>query len=146
MKSFASRCAVAPLGASRAAVRVTNHEQGGVVLGGAAAGSAVGRGSGRILAILVGVGSAEGAGIGQHMDEQDGIRTADAMEHSRAGQAANWRSPNMLTLCTITPQRTSQEPGGPCRQVSRSADVGGRPQQVCGKACRQGEGSRRIVR
>lgn len=127
------------------------QEQSGAVLGGAAgaaAGSAIGGGSGRTVAIILGalVGSAVGANIGRHMDEQDRIRTAEAMEYNPTGRSSTWRNPDTQTAYTVTPTRTYETSAGPCREFTMDAEVGGKPQQVYGTACRQADGSWKIVR
>jgi len=128
-----------------------NQEQTGAVAGGAvgaAAGSAVGQGSGRVLAIILGamVGSTIGANVGRHMDEQDRIRTAEAMEYNRTDQPSRWHNPDTRTDYTVTPRRTYDSPSGPCREFTMDASVGGKPEQVYGTACRQPDGSWKIVK
>lgn len=127
-----------------------DREQSGGLLGGAvgaAAGSTVGGGSGRVLAIVLGalVGSAVGAEIGRHMDEQDRIRTAEVMEYNRTDQPSSWRNPDTGADYTVTPRRTYDSATGPCREFTMDAQIGGRPQQVYGTACRQADGSWEIV-
>lgn len=129
----------------------TTQEQSGAVLGGvagAAAGSAVGGGSGRAVAIILGalVGSTVGANIGRHMDEQDRIRTAEAMEYNPSGYSSKWHNPDTQTQYTVTPTRTYASGEGPCREFTMDAEVGGKSQQVYGTACRQADGSWKIVR
>lgn len=128
-----------------------NQEQTGSVIGGAAgaaAGSAVGKGSGRTVAIILGalIGSAAGANIGRHMDEQDRIRTAQAMELNRTGEATRWRNPDTQRNYTVTPTRTYDSNEGPCREFTMDAEVGGEPEHVYGTACRQADGSWKIVK
>jgi len=139
------------LAASLSAGCALNQEQSGAVLGGAAgaaAGSAVGHGSGRTVAIILGalVGSAVGANIGRHMDEQDRTRTAQAMEYNRSGQASSWRNPDTQVGYTVTPQGTYETAEGPCREFTMQSEVGGKPEQVYGTACRQPDGAWKIVR
>lgn len=139
------------LAASLIAGCTATQEQSGTLLGGAAgaaAGSAIGGGSGRTVAIILGalVGSAVGANIGRHMDEQDRIRTAEVMEYSPTGRSSTWRNPDTQTAYTVTPTRTYETNVGPCREFTMNAEVGGRPEQVYGTACRQPDGSWRIVR
>ena len=102
---------------------MTQEQSGGLLGGaaGAAAGSAIGGGSGRTVAIILGalVGSAVGANIGRHMDEQDRIRTAEAMEYSPTGRPSTWRNPDTQTAYTVTPTRTAA-----ARYSSASAAVG----------------------
>jgi surface antigen len=128
------------------------QEQTGALTGGAvgaAAGSAVGAGSGRTVAIILGalVGSAIGANIGRHMDEQDRIRTASVMETNRTGQTTTWRNPDTQTDYAVTPTRTySTTDGAPCREFTMDATIGGKAEQVYGTACRQADGSWKIVK
>ncbi|MEW6168386.1 MAG: RT0821/Lpp0805 family surface protein [Pseudomonadota bacterium] len=129
----------------------TTQEQSGAVLGGAvgaAAGSAVGKGSGRTAAIILGalLGSAVGANIGRHMDEQDRIRTSEALEYNPTGKASTWRNPDTQAVYTVTPTGTVETAQGPCREFTMDADIGGKSQQVYGTACRQADGSWKIVR
>lgn len=129
---------------------MTQEQSGGLLGGaaGAAAGSAVGGGSGRTVAIILGalIGSAVGANIGRHMDEQDRIRTAEAMEYNPTGRSSTWRNPDTQTAYTVTPTRTYETNAGPCREFTMDAEVGGKPEQVYGTACRQPDGSWKIVR
>lgn len=148
---IALRTTSAVLALSLVAGCTLTQEQSGAVLGGAAgaaAGSAIGKGSGRTVAIILGalVGSAVGANIGRHMDEQDRIRTAEAMEYSPTGRATTWRNPDTQASYTVTPTRTYDTDAGPCREFTMDAEVGGKPQQVYGTACRQPDGSWKIVR
>lgn len=127
------------------------QEQSGAVLGGAAGaavGSTIGGGSGRTAAIILGalLGSAVGANIGRHMDEQDRIKTAEALEYSPTGRPSTWTNPDTQGRYTVTPTRTYETAEGPCREFTMDAAVGGQPQQVYGTACRQPDGSWRIVR
>jgi surface antigen len=127
------------------------QEQSGAAVGGAvgaAAGSAVGAGSGRVVAIILGAlaGTAIGANIGRHMDEQDRVRTAQVMEYNKTGQASTWNNPDTQTSYTVTPTRTYDASEGPCREFTMDADIGGKPNQVYGTACRQTDGSWKIVK
>jgi surface antigen len=47
----------------------------------------------------------------------------------------------------VTPTKTFQEPDGtPCREYVTDAVIGGQREQVTGTACRQPDGSWKIVR
>ncbi len=128
-----------------------NQEQSGALLGGvagAAAGSAVGRGSGQTAAILLGalLGSVAGANIGRHMDEQDRVRAAQVFESYPTGSAATWRNPDTGDAYAVTPTRTYETEQGPCREFTMHATIDGRPDSVYGTACRQADGSWKVVR
>ena len=127
------------------------QEESGTIVGGvvgAAVGSTIGKGDGRIAAIILGTltGSMVGANIGRHMDRQDRIRTAETMEYNRTGQAAQWKNPDSGNHYTVTPTRTYESNQGPCREFTMDAVVGGKTQQVYGTACRQADGSWKIVK
>lgn len=115
--------------------------------GGAAAGSAIGSGSGRVAAIILGAlaGGAIGRNVGRHMDEQDRIQTAQAMEYTPTGERRTWRNPDTNYEYGVTPTRTYQTAQGPCREFTMDGYVDGRPQQVNGTACRQPDGTWRVL-
>ena len=119
---------------------------GGVV--GGVLGSQIGDGSGQTIATIVGTlaGSMIGRQIGESMDERDRLNTTVALRDSRTGQGATWVNPDNGTRYTVTPTRTFESSGAPCRDFRLDADVGGEPnQQVSGTACLQSDGSWRIV-
>lgn len=127
-----------------------NRKQTGTVLGGAAgaaAGSTIGSGSGRTAAIVLGglLGAAAGRSVGQHMDEQDRVRTAQVMEKSRTGSPTSWTNPDTGDNYTVTPTRTYDVAGDPCRDFTMDANVDGQPSTVKGTACRQADGTWRVV-
>lgn len=126
------------------------HQQTGALIGGAtgaAVGSTIGKGGGRTAAIILGaiLGTAVGARIGQSMDEQDRINTAYAMERNPTGTTSSWVNPDTGASYAVTPTRTYDTAQGPCREFTMNANVGGQPQQVYGTACRQADGSWKIV-
>ncbi len=151
MKASMMRATTCALLLSLSAGCAMNQEQGGALLGGvagAAAGSAIGRGSGQTAAIILGalLGSVAGANIGRHMDEQDRVRAAQVFESYPTGSSATWRNPDSGTDYTVTPTRTYDTAQGPCREFTMRATIGGRPDTVYGTACRQADGSWKVVR
>lgn len=127
-----------------------NKEQVGTVVGGVLGGIVghqVGRGSGRTVATIAGtlVGAVVGGQIGRYMDEQDRLRAAQVLETHRTGQPGSWRNPDTGNRYTVTPTRTYDTREGPCREYTMDARIGGRPEQVYGRACRQQDGSWKIV-
>ena len=129
----------------------TTHDQEGQVIGGVlegVVGSQVGGGSGRTAAIIVGAiaGSMIGQHVGQSMDETDRLNTAVALNDNRTGQASKWVNPDTGYAYEVTPTRTYEGSGGPCREFTMDATVGGKPdQQLYGTACLQEDGSWKIV-
>ena len=125
-------------------------EQTGAVVGGVVGGvlgSHVGKGKGRTAAIIAGtlVGAMIGGSIGRYMDAQDRMRTARALEYNRTGQPSRWRNPDTGATYEVTPTRTYETAEGPCREFTMRAEIGGRPETVYGTACRQPDGSWRMV-
>lgn len=148
---FRTRAALAALALALALPGCATKEETGALVGGAvgaAVGSTVGKGSGRTAAIIMGtmVGSVVGSSVGRYMDQQDKIRTAEVMEYNRTNQPTSWRNPDTHNEYTVTPTRTYERTAGPCREFTMQANVGGRPETVYGTACRQPDGSWKIVK
>lgn len=114
---------------------------------GAALGSTVGRGSGQVLAIFIGAvaGSAIGSTMGRYMDEQDRMRTSMILENNRTNQASSWKNPDTGNNYTVTPIKTYEVADGPCREFTLDANVGGKTQELYGTACRQQDGSWKMI-
>lgn len=129
----------------------TREDTGAVIGGltGAAVGSAVGGGEGRTAAIIIGTlaGTVIGSKIGRQMDEQDRMRTAQALEYNRTNQTTAWRNPDSGHSYTVTPTETYERDNGqPCREFTMDAYIGGKTEQVYGTACRQPDGSWKVVK
>ncbi len=142
--------ALALAGATALAGCNPTREQTGTVVGGVVGGvlgAQVGKGHGRTAAIIAGtlVGAMIGGAIGRHMDEADRRRTAHALEHNRTGQTSRWRNPDTGAYYEVTPTRTYRSAEGPCREFRMRAEIDGRPETVSGTACRQPDGSWRMV-
>lgn len=129
-------------------------EIGGAVIGGAAGGligSQIGDGTGRLAATAAGVflGAWLGSEIGRYMDDQDRAaaeRSAQAaLENNPDGRSANWKNPNSGHSGSTTPTRTYDTAEGPCREYTTSVVIDGKTQKAYGTACRQPDGTWRIV-
>ncbi len=125
---------------------MTHAEQGEVIGGviGGVVGAQVGEGSGQTVAIIVGTlaGAMIGRHIGETMDDVDRMHTARTLHDNRTGQATTWVNPDTGYEYTVRPTRTYEEAGGPCREFTLNATVGGEPdQEVYGTACLQADGS-----
>ena len=121
-------------------------EQTGAVAGavvGGVVGSTIGGGTGRTVAIIAGTvaGAVIGGRIGQKMDEADKLKAAQALETTPTGKHSSWRNPDTGAVYTMTPTRTYEAGGTPCREFSVDATVDGKAEQVRGTACRQADGS-----
>ncbi len=125
---------------------MSQAEQGEVIGGviGGVVGAQVGDGSGQTAAIIIGTlaGAMIGRHLGESMDDVDRMKTARTLNESRTGQSTTWVNPDTGYEYTVTPTRTYDQSGGPCREFSLDATVGGQPdQEVFGNACLQADGS-----
>jgi surface antigen len=127
------------------------QEQSGMVIGGLLGGllgSQAGQGDGRTAAIILGtvVGSNIGGNVGRSMDETDRLKTAHALETVRTGVPSRWVNPDTRNQYTVVPTRTyDAASGGPCREYTVDAVIGGKREKVVGTACRQADGRWRTV-
>ncbi len=148
-QTLQSAIAMTILGAAflLSACETTTHGQQGEVLGGVIGGvigAQVGDGRGRTTAIIIGAiaGSMIGRHIGESMDDTDRMKTAMALNDSRTGVATNWVNPDTGYRYEVTPTRTYEKGGSPCREFQLDATVGGQTNQdVYGTACLQADGS-----
>ncbi len=135
-----------------------DKEVGGAILGGIAGGmlgSRVGKGRGRTAATVAGaiIGGLMGGSIGRQLDERDrllmGRRTQTTLERGKSGVTSTWVNPDTGNKGTITPRRTytvRRKAGNTyCREFQQTITVGGRTEQAFGRACRQSDGTWKIV-
>ncbi|WP_028387555.1 RT0821/Lpp0805 family surface protein [Legionella fairfieldensis] len=118
---------------------------GGVV--GGLVGSQFGGGSGKVAAAAGGalLGAYLGGNIGRTMDRLDRLEMQKALETAPTGRAVAWQNPDTGYRYTVQPMRTYYINQQPCREYITKAIIGGKPQQIYGKACRQADGSWRVV-
>lgn len=131
------------------------RESAGGLIGAAAGGligAQFGGGKGQIAAAVIGAlaGSALGGHIGREMDSEDRARqaaaTAAALESTRTGETLPWRSEHSGNYGAVTPEKTWQRADGTyCREFTQTVNVGGRQEQAYGTACRQPDGTWKIV-
>lgn len=127
-----------------------SQEQTGTVLGGALGGvlgSQVGGGDGRTAATIAGTlaGALVGGAIGRSMDQTDRLKVSRSLETERTGAASHWRNPDSGNQYTVTPTRTYETAGTPCREYTVDGVVGGRKEKIYGTACRQADGTWRTT-
>jgi surface antigen len=128
----------------------------GTVLGGVAgavAGAQFGKGSGRVAAGAAGalLGAFLGNQVGQSLDNADRLAmqrsTNNALERQPSGTAVAWKNPDSGNHGTVTPKPVYTDSSGKyCREFSQTVTVGGKTEQAYGTACRQPDGSWKIVR
>lgn len=123
----------------------------GTVLGGVAGGvvgSGIGRGHGRTAGIIAGtiLGAVIGQEIGRSIDVNDELAAQQALEGTHTGTTSTWVNPDTGTQVAMTPTRTYQQDDGEyCREYTTRVTVGGERQQAYGTACRQPDGSWKVV-
>lgn len=124
---------------------------GGAALGGLL-GAQVGDGTGQLAATAAGavLGGLVGSSVGRSLDEVDRMKAArttqQALETNRTGQSASWTNPDTGHQGTVTPVDTYQRGDGAyCREFQQTVTIGGRTEQAYGTACRQPDGTWKIV-
>ena len=133
-----------------------NKETGGTVLGGIAGGvlgSRVGKGRGRTVATIAGaiLGGVLGGAIGKQLDERDRLlmarTTQTSLEKAPSGRSTAWRNPDTGHSGTVTPEPSYKSSSGDtCRPYTQTIQVGGKSETAKGSACRNPDGTWRIVR
>jgi surface antigen len=122
-------------------------------LGGAAAGglmaAALGGGGAGIAAGVIG-GGLLGGFLGNYLDEKDKSRQASAtqtaLETAPSGKSSTWVNPDSGHQGAVTPTRTYQNASGQyCREYTQTVTIGGQQHQGYGTACRQPDGTWKIV-
>lgn len=135
----------------------TKEESGTLLgaIGGAAIGSAIGGkggGTGKVVAVAAGTlaGAYIGREIGKSLDRADRQamqeKTQYSLEKSQSGQTSTWHNPDSGNSGTITPQPayTNAEENY-CREYQQTVTVGGKTETAYGTACRQPDGTWKII-
>ncbi len=132
-----------------------NKQTGGTLIGaglGALLGSQVGGGRGKLAAVAIGAlaGAYFGSEVGKSLDRADRLAMQQtsqyALEKNPAGQASSWSNPDSGHSGTVTPTRTYQTAAGEqCREYQQTVTIDGKTEQAYGRACRQPDGSWKIV-
>ena len=124
---------------------------GGAGLGGLA-GAQIGKGDGQLVAVAIGTlgGALLGNSIGKNLDEVDQMMAVksqqNALEHGPSNKPMRWKNPDTGNSGAITPKPAYQTPTGEfCREFQQEITVGGKTEQAYGKACRQPDGSWKIM-
>ncbi len=124
----------------------------GAVLG-AALGYGLGKGHhNKELAVALGAifGAVAGDYVGAQLDQKDQLIAAQNLQYSLElnpdGTTSSWRNPNSGNSGYSYPTSTSfVESGTPCREFTSTIVIGGKPHQGYGTACRQPDGSWKIM-
>ena len=119
----------------------------GAVAGGLL-GSTIGHGSGKLMAVGIGTlaGAFIGGSIGKSMDDTDRLKMQRALETNSVGQPAYWQNANNGTKYTVVPVKNVQVQGNKyCREYRTTAVIAGKQQEMYDTACRQPDGSWKVV-
>ena len=69
-----------------------------------------------------------------------------ALETNKVGQTSTWKNPDSGNSGTVTPTRTFENATKQyCREYTQTVQVGGKTERAYGTACRQADGSWKIV-
>lgn len=147
-------CNPPPPGAGQDTGGISKQDIGTVLggVGGAVAGSAFGRGNGRLLATGAGavLGGLAGNSIGKSLDKADANyanqNAQQALETAPTGKSMPWQNPQTGNSGSVTPSTPYQNASGQyCREFTQNIVVGGKAQTGYGTACRQNDGTWQIV-
>ncbi|WP_142847398.1 RT0821/Lpp0805 family surface protein [Telmatospirillum sp. J64-1] len=129
-------------------------QTGGAVLGGvggALAGAQFGSGRGQLAATALGtlIGAYVGSEVGRSLDAADRQAAMAAQQRAYTApmrETIAWNNPNSGNSGTFTPVRDgTSSTGAYCREYQTTITVGGQTEQGYGTACRQPDGSWKIV-
>ena len=132
----------------------SGNEVGGTLMGaalGGLVGSQFGHGDGRLAATAAGtlLGAAIGNSVGRKLDDEDRRRIRYAETSAYTGpldQPIRWNNPSNGHSGAVTPIREGRTSNGDyCREFQSEVIVGGQRQNAHGTACREPDGSWRIV-
>jgi surface antigen len=159
MTSFCKIIAPVALSASLLAACANDYgpKQGGGTLlggiGGGLAGAQFGHGSGKLAATAIGtlLGAFVGSEVGKSLDKADQAyaNRAEASAHTTPiGRSIAWNNPDSGHSGTITPTREGYDTatGGYCREYQTTVNIGGQNERAFGTACRQPDGSWKVVK
>src|SRR5262245_58798883 len=120
---------------------------GGAAVGGLIAAAAGGGGAG-IAAGVIG-GALLGGLVGNYLDDRDKKMAAEsahrALESTPSGQTVAWNNPDSGHSGSVTPVRTYQSGGAYCREYQQTVTIDGKPERSYGTACRQPDGSWKVM-
>ncbi|MEQ1789894.1 MAG: RT0821/Lpp0805 family surface protein, partial [Rickettsiales bacterium] len=121
-------------------------------IGGGVIGHNIGGGAGQTVATIAGtlLGGAIGNSVGGSLDNADMAAYSQASSHALetvpAGQSLPWKNPQTGNYGSVTPAGYYQNSNGQyCREYTQTIVVGGKKQSGHGTACRQPDGSWKII-
>lgn len=151
----AALCACTNTGSTQPGQFGVNNTTGGTLLGaglGGLLGNQFGHGAGKGVMTAAGViaGGLLGNSIGKSLDATDqqamSRTTQTALETAPPNQPLPWQNQQNGHYGTVVPGQYYQTADGQyCREFEQTITIGGQAQQGYGKACRQQDGSWKIV-
>ena len=128
--------------------KTTIGAAGGGTVGGLIA-AAAGGNPAAIAASVIG-GILIGGMVGNLLDQRDKQMAAEAahraMESTPTGKPVAWKNPDSGHSGTVTPTKTYQTAEGTyCREYQTTVLIEGKQERATGTACRQADGSWRVV-
>jgi surface antigen len=129
-------------------------QTGGALIGAAAGGllgSQIGGGSGQLAATAGGavLGLLIGSEVGKSLDRADRMyaeRSYQQAQTAPVGQQITWSNPQSGNYGTVTPTRDGHDQtGNYCREYQQTVTVGGKTERAYGTACRQPDGTWKVV-
>lgn len=97
------------------------------------------------------IGGLVGSQVGKSMDREDRARAEQtsqrAMEQNSTGQSATWSNPNTGHSGSVTPTSNAYvaQGGETCREFQQTVSAGGSSDTARGRACKQADGSWKVV-
>lgn len=127
-----------------------NRKAIGAIMGGAIGGvigAQVGEGAGRRIAMLVGAaaGALIGSHIGRQMDEADRACVGEALEKARDNSTVAWASSDGTTTYRVTPLASRPDTDPNCRIFELQAATGAGSSTSKANACRDPDGTWRVI-
>lgn len=132
-----------------------NKQAMGTLVGaglGALAGAQIGHGKGQLAATAIGalIGAGMGREVGKSLDRADRAAMAatsqQALELAPSGTTKTWSNPDSGNYGTVTPEPAARNGKGQnCREFTQTITVGGETRTGYGRACRQDDGSWKLV-
>jgi surface antigen len=120
-------------------------------VGGAVAGAQFGGGKGQLVGVAAGtlLGALVGSELGKSLDRADRLAMEQANQQATTapiGQRIAWRNPDSGHSGVVVPTREGTGPKGEyCREYQQTVTVAGKSEQAYGTACRQPDGSWKVM-
>ena len=121
-------------------------------VGGGLLGSTIGSGRGQLVAVAAGtiIGAWLGNEIGKSLDRADRLALEGAQDTAYSapvGQPIAWNNSDSGNYGTVTPVRdgNNTSTGAYCREFQHDVTIGARSERAYGVACRQPDGTWKIV-